>query len=254
MNHDPSPALPGVEHHTTAVAGTELHYVTAGTAGTPIVLVHGFPETWWTFHKLIPLLAADHHVIAVDLPGIGDSPVEDLDYSSALAAQALHELITDLDLGPVHLAGQDIAGNTVFRLAAMHPATQHFLSYLNVPPRSRLIHRAFYPFCTFAYAVTRQSAQRIVSEFSKEKEGGISAFDVQLLEACRDGWRCWSVVPELFHHGYAASEIFRVDKLYADSKSHLTSLMTHPSTSWIIRRIGVGGMACQQKEMGFLDG
>jgi pimeloyl-ACP methyl ester carboxylesterase len=48
--------LAGVSHHYAKVNGTELHYVAAGTEGTPVLLVHGFPETWWTFRKLIPLL------------------------------------------------------------------------------------------------------------------------------------------------------------------------------------------------------
>ncbi|WP_307864594.1 alpha/beta hydrolase [Allobranchiibius sp. CTAmp26] len=113
--------MPGVEHHTTSVAGTELHYVTAGTAGEPVLLVHGFPETWWTFHKLIPLLARDHRVVAVDLPGVGDSAADGSDFGSVLAATALHELIEHLGWGPVHLTGQDIAGNTIFRLAATYP-------------------------------------------------------------------------------------------------------------------------------------
>ncbi|WP_376771884.1 alpha/beta fold hydrolase [Paenibacillus rhizosphaerae] len=43
------------------------------TTGTLILLVHGFPETWCTFRKLIPLLAENHHVFAVDLRGFGDS-------------------------------------------------------------------------------------------------------------------------------------------------------------------------------------
>lgn len=97
---------------------------------------------------------------------------------------------------------------------ALHPATDHFMTYLNIPPHARLLHRAFYPFCTFAYAVTRQSASRIVSQFSREKKAGISAFDVQLLEACRIGWRCWSVGMEIFHHGVGGSEISRADKIH----------------------------------------
>ncbi|UIJ34350.1 alpha/beta fold hydrolase [Allobranchiibius sp. GilTou73] len=121
MTQSLSPAVPGAEHHTAAVAGTEIHYVTAGTSGEPILLVHGFPETWWAFHKLLPLLATEHRVIAVDLPGIGDSAPDDSDFGSALAARALHELIAQLGWGPVHLTGQDIAGNTVFRVAATYP-------------------------------------------------------------------------------------------------------------------------------------
>jgi pimeloyl-ACP methyl ester carboxylesterase len=117
----PSPAVAGVTHHTAAINGTELHYMSAGTAGSPVLLVHGFPESWWAFHKLIPLLAETHRVFAVDLRGFGDSSNAEGDYSSATSAEDLHQLIAHLDVGPVHLTGQDISGGTVFRLAATHP-------------------------------------------------------------------------------------------------------------------------------------
>jgi pimeloyl-ACP methyl ester carboxylesterase len=110
-----------VEHHTASVNGTILHYVSAGSKGSPILLVHGFPESWWTFHKLIPLLAKTHRVVAVDLRGFGDSDNKPGNYDSATIAEDLHQLIQTLGLGAVHLAGQDIAGGTVFRLAATHP-------------------------------------------------------------------------------------------------------------------------------------
>jgi pimeloyl-ACP methyl ester carboxylesterase len=114
-------SIPEVTHHCATLNGADLHYVTAGSHGTPILLVHGFPETWWAFHKLIPLLAAEHRVIAVDLPGFGDSAHEPGDYSSSFAAESLRQLIEHLDLGPVHLTGQDISGVSTFRLAAKHP-------------------------------------------------------------------------------------------------------------------------------------
>ncbi|GIF20328.1 pimeloyl-ACP methyl ester carboxylesterase [Actinoplanes tereljensis] len=107
-------------HHHAEVNGTSLHYVSAGSSGSPILLVHGFPETWYAFHKLIPLLAAHHRVFAVDLRGFGDSAPGSVD--SATAAEDLHGLIEHLGVGPVHLTGQDISGGTVFRLAATHPA------------------------------------------------------------------------------------------------------------------------------------
>jgi hypothetical protein len=47
-------SLAGVTHHHAKVNGTELHYAAAGTEGTPILLVHGFPETWWTSTSLRP--------------------------------------------------------------------------------------------------------------------------------------------------------------------------------------------------------
>ena len=117
----------GITHHRAVVNGTTLHYVAAGTTGSPILLVHGFPETWWTFHKLIPLLATGHRVFAVDLRGFGDSDNEPGAYDSATSAEDLHQLIVHLDVGPVHLTGQDISGGTVFRLAVNHP--QDVLSF-----------------------------------------------------------------------------------------------------------------------------
>ncbi len=113
--------IPEVTHHRAAVAGTELHYVTAGERGTPVLLVHGFPESWWAFHRLIPLLAAEHRVVAVDLPGFGDSATGPGEVTSAAFAAGLGELIAHLGLGPVHLTAQDISGVTGFRLAAQHP-------------------------------------------------------------------------------------------------------------------------------------
>ena len=122
MSQTPAGAtIPEVTHHTATLNGDELHYVTAGTDGTPILLVHGFPESWWAFHKLIPLIAAEHRVIAVDLPGFGDSGHEPGDYTSSFAAESLRQLVEHLELGPVHLTGQDIAGVSTFRLAAGHP-------------------------------------------------------------------------------------------------------------------------------------
>jgi len=112
--------IPEVTHHRVELNGTSLHYVAAGSGGTPILLVHGFPETWWAFHKLIPLLAEQHRVFAVDLRGFGDSGNGPGTYDSATAAEDLHLLIEHLGLGPVHLTGQDIAGATVFRLATVH--------------------------------------------------------------------------------------------------------------------------------------
>ena len=122
MNTTRTPAtVSGVQHHHVAVNGTTLHYVSAGTDGTPILLIHGFPESWWAFHALIPLLARAHRVFAVDLRGFGDSETAPDDFDSSVAAEDLHHLIGRLGLGPVHLAAQDISGGAAFRLAATQP-------------------------------------------------------------------------------------------------------------------------------------
>jgi pimeloyl-ACP methyl ester carboxylesterase len=113
--------ITAVKHHRADVNGTNLHYVSAGDSGSPILLVHGWPETWWAFRKLIPLLAQTHRVFALDLRGFGDSSSADAEYGEAVAAEDLHQLVQHIGAGPVHLLCQDVSGGTGFRFAATHP-------------------------------------------------------------------------------------------------------------------------------------
>lgn len=91
----------------------------------------------------------------------------------------------------------------------MHSFTRKFLDALDVPPQTRLVHRSVSPLCTFGFALTRQAARRLLEDIApREPDGGCLAYDVRVLEACRDlGLRCWTANPELFHHMDAASEI-----------------------------------------------
>ncbi|PHH80682.1 hypothetical protein CDD80_362 [Ophiocordyceps camponoti-rufipedis] len=95
----------------------------------------------------------------------------------------------------------------------LHPWTAAQLSHLDIDPSSRLVHRSKFPLCTFAYAVTRDSALRLLYELAGwEREDGPMAYDVAILEGCRDkGLRCWSVLPELFHHVQGRSDIGDID-------------------------------------------
>ena len=113
--------IPEVTHHLADIDGATLHYVSAGTSGTPIVLVHGWPETWWAFRGLIPILARTHRVVALDLRGFGDSSADDVAWEEQVAADDLHHLVDHLGLGPVHVLVQDISGGVGFRFATTHP-------------------------------------------------------------------------------------------------------------------------------------
>ena len=112
-------AKPDVTHRTVAAGGTRVHVASAGS-GRPVLLVHGFPETWRTFADLMTLLAGDHHVLAVDLPGFGDSDVGSRLGSGQVAA-VLAGVLDELGLGRVHLVGQDVSGALTYRLAATRP-------------------------------------------------------------------------------------------------------------------------------------
>lgn len=92
--------------------------------------------------------------------------------------------------------------DTVPDLNHMHPDTQNWLWEAGVNQKERIVHRSKQPLCSFAYALNRKSAERMLAELSHEESGhGTWSFDVRLLEACRDmGWKCWTANPELFHH------------------------------------------------------
>src|SRR5580700_529898 len=61
------------------VNGTRIHYVEGGK-GTPVLLMPGWPQTWWEFRKIMPELAKRHRVIAVDVRGMGGSAKPGLGY------------------------------------------------------------------------------------------------------------------------------------------------------------------------------
>jgi len=65
---------PAVERGRGTVNGVSLHYVMSGpTAAPPIILLHGFPQTWVIRRSIPPRLAGRSRVVAVDLRGDGDS-------------------------------------------------------------------------------------------------------------------------------------------------------------------------------------
>jgi pimeloyl-ACP methyl ester carboxylesterase len=96
---------------TTAVSGGELAYTEAGRPGAPVlVLLHGWPQNRRCWDRLIPLAAATHHVIAFDLPGIGDSAGVRTDGTKHRIAAVVHEALTGLGVTDAVLVGHDIGG------------------------------------------------------------------------------------------------------------------------------------------------
>ncbi len=76
-------------HHTAKVNGVNLHYATGGK-GEPLVLIHGYPETWYTWHEMMPALAEKYMVIAVDSRGLGDSEITSTGYDKRNVAEEVH--------------------------------------------------------------------------------------------------------------------------------------------------------------------
>jgi pimeloyl-ACP methyl ester carboxylesterase len=117
------------------VGDIAIHYVEAGS-GPLIVLLHGFPEFWYSWRNQIPALAAaGFHVVAVDLRGYNTSskPNEIAAYRLPALAKDIAGLITQTGEGPCILAGHDWGGAVAWLTAMLYPALVSRLIILNSP-------------------------------------------------------------------------------------------------------------------------
>jgi pimeloyl-ACP methyl ester carboxylesterase len=119
------------EHHTAPIGDVRLHYVRAG-AGDPVVLLHGWPETWYQWRHVIPTLAERYTVIAPDLRGLGDSSRPATGYDKRTIAADIRALVRELGFERIFLVGHDWGGPVAYAYAAAHPAEVRRLVILDV--------------------------------------------------------------------------------------------------------------------------
>src|SRR5918995_1865651 len=121
-------------HNMVSVNGIQLHYVTGGQ-GDPIVLLHGWPETWYEWRHIMPALAKNYTVIAPDLRGLGDSSKPLSGYDGNTTAEDIYQLLSKLGLNQkIYLVGHDVGVLTAYSYAASHPNNVSKLVILDVPP------------------------------------------------------------------------------------------------------------------------
>lgn len=120
-----------MEHQQLRLSRVSLHVVSAGS-GTPVVLLHGWPQTWHEWRKVIPLLSGHYRLVVPDLPGLGDSSRPADGYDKKTIASDLREMCERLELGRFHLVGHDWGGPTAFALACAVPESVRTLTILDV--------------------------------------------------------------------------------------------------------------------------
>nr|6KXR_A Chain A, Putative hydrolase [Streptomyces ambofaciens ATCC 23877]6KXR_B Chain B, Putative hydrolase [Streptomyces ambofaciens ATCC 23877]6KXR_C Chain C, Putative hydrolase [Streptomyces ambofaciens ATCC 23877]6KXR_D Chain D, Putative hydrolase [Streptomyces ambofaciens ATCC 23877] len=126
-------SLPGgFRSRHARVGGVRLHYVSGGH-GEPLLLVPGWPQTWWAYRKVMPQLARRYHVIAVDLRGMGGSDKPAGGYDKKTMAADLHALVRGLGHRQVNVAGHDIGSMVAFAFAANHPEATRKVALLDTP-------------------------------------------------------------------------------------------------------------------------
>ncbi|SEE81783.1 Pimeloyl-ACP methyl ester carboxylesterase [Rhodococcus jostii] len=113
-----------VEHRFVDVGcGVTIHVADAGLAdGSPVMLVHGFPQNWWAWHELIGPLAADgYRVLCPDLRGAGWSSAPDDRYSKTDMADDLAVVLDRLGVASVRVVAHDWGGPIAGNLMLRHP-------------------------------------------------------------------------------------------------------------------------------------
>ncbi|HEX9528234.1 MAG TPA: alpha/beta hydrolase [Streptosporangiaceae bacterium] len=142
----PIPAVPGVVHRFVAARGARFHVAQAG-AGDPVVLLHGLPQHWYAWRKVIPELAGEYQLFCVDLRGCGWSEATRRGYGMREQVRDILAVMDALGLKRVRLIGHENGGWLGFALCLSAP--ERFSGFLAVntshpwPGRARLVRNAW---------------------------------------------------------------------------------------------------------------
>ena len=134
------PADLAVMHHFVQLPGLRMHSVQAG-AGPLVVLLHGFPESWWSWrHQVQPLVEAGFRVVAPDLRGYGETQRQG-PYDLDTIVGDVCALIESLGEKQAMIVGHDWGGGVAWHLASLRPEYCKRLVVMNCP-HPALMHQA----------------------------------------------------------------------------------------------------------------
>lgn len=127
------------QHRFVKTNGIRMHYVEQGT-GFPVLMMHGFPEMWYSWRFQIPALAkAGFRAIAPDMRGYGDTEVP-----QGIPAYDIHHLVDDMvglldaiGFKKAVIVGHDWGGVIVWQMALLRPERVERVISLNTPFRGR---------------------------------------------------------------------------------------------------------------------
>lgn len=196
----PGPGQPEFDaafsHHRVEVNGVRLHYVSGGR-GEPVVLLHGWAETWYTWRRVMPLLtAAGYTVIVPDLRGMGDSARPTTGYDKKTVAADVAALMRHLGYERFHVAGHDLGAQVAYALGRNHADRVASVAVLDapipgVPPWTeltrdpRLWHWTFYNVPDLPEALISGRERLYFSWFYRQIAVDTSAVEADLDEVAR---------------------------------------------------------------------
>jgi len=123
---------PKFQSHLVEANGVRLRYVRGGS-GPAVILLHGFPQDWSGWRRVMPSLATQFTVVAVDLRGIGGSEPTESGYDAASLATDIHQLARQLGLERPYIVGHDVGGMVPYAYARVYPQDARGVMVLDFP-------------------------------------------------------------------------------------------------------------------------
>jgi pimeloyl-ACP methyl ester carboxylesterase len=109
-----------IKHRRAKANGLDLHYLIAGE-GSPILLLHGFPQHSLMWRQVLAMLASHHSVIAPDLRGTGGTTITPAGYCKRTMAADMQDLLGQLGIKSIDVVGYDHGAGVAYQLATRHP-------------------------------------------------------------------------------------------------------------------------------------
>jgi pimeloyl-ACP methyl ester carboxylesterase len=119
------------KHYRDNINGITMHYVMGGK-GEPVVLLHGWPQTWFQWRDVMPVLANNNFTVIVpDLRGLGDTSKPASGYDGNTTASDIYQLVSGLGFNTSYIVGHDIGAQTAYSYAVAHPNNVNKLAVID---------------------------------------------------------------------------------------------------------------------------
>jgi pimeloyl-ACP methyl ester carboxylesterase len=122
-----------IRHRQIVIGGLPIHVAEAGPAdGAGILFLHGWPQCWAAFARIMAVLGRDQRVIAIDLPGIGGSPEPPPSGDKRSIARIVHRVVRALGARELTLVGHDVGGMIAYAYLRMYANDLRRVAIMNV--------------------------------------------------------------------------------------------------------------------------
>ena len=188
--------MTAIRHGYATVNGIRLHYAESGDGDDLVILLHGFPEFWYSWRHQLPALGQHFHVVAPDTRGynLSDKPARVEDYRVDVMVNDVVGLIDHFGAQKAAIVGHDWGASVAWAVAQRHPERVSKLAVMQVPPAAvwrenmslRQIRRSWYMFLFQLprlpeWMVTRKNMAAIDRTFTDSvgRKNSFSATDIE---------------------------------------------------------------------------